>query len=71
MVLLKLKEKRNIMLVYKLIKIEDNRPNVEVELSDEQLDAIFAAMSDYQDYGDEEQEVALSVQDALSELFSG
>jgi hypothetical protein len=58
------------MLVFKLVKIEDNRPNVEVELNDIQLDAIYSAMSDYQDYGDEEQEVALSVQDALSELFS-
>jgi len=58
------------MLVYKLVKIEDNRPNVEVELSDEQLDAIYSAMSDYQDYEGDEALLAVSVQDALSELFS-
>lgn len=59
------------MLVYKLVKIEDNRPNVEVELSDEQLDAIYSAMSDYQDYEDVfGGELAISVQDALSKLFS-
>ena len=58
------------MLVYKLVKIEDNRPNVEVELNDFQLDAIYSAMSDYKDYEGDEEQVAISVQDALSELFS-
>lgn len=56
------------MIVYKLTKLEVNRPEVSVELTDNQLDAIYSAMGDYQDYEGEEAEIAVSIQDALSQL---
>ena len=58
------------MLVYKLIKIESGCKDAEVILNDDQLDAIYSAMGDYKDYGDEEADIANSIQDSLSELFN-
>jgi hypothetical protein len=58
------------MLVFKLVKIESGCKDVEVILNDDQLDSIYRAMSDYKDYGDEEADIANSIQDALSELFN-
>jgi hypothetical protein len=57
------------MIVFKLVKVEVNKPEVSVELTDNELDAIYSAMSDYSDYGDEEEDTALSVQDKISQLF--
>lgn len=39
-----------------------------VELTEAELDAIFEAMGDYQDYGDEETMLADSIRDKLFEL---
>jgi hypothetical protein len=57
------------MIVFKLVKVEVNQPEVSVELTDNELDAIYSAMSDYRDYGDDEEDTALSVQDKISKLF--
>jgi hypothetical protein len=57
------------MIIFKLVKVEVNKPEVSVELTDNELDAIYSAMSDYRDYGDEEQDTALSIQDKISQLF--
>lgn len=37
----------------------------EVELTEDELDGIFAALGDYQDYGDEEAELSESIRDKL------
>ena len=42
-----------------------NITNKQPEFSDDELDAIYSAMSDYQDYGDEESEIANSVKEKL------
>lgn len=57
------------MIVFKLVKIEVNKPEVSVELTDNELDAIYSAMSDYRDYGDDEEDTALSIQEKISKLF--
>jgi hypothetical protein len=57
------------MIIFKLVKVEVNKPEVSVELTDNELDAIYSAMSDYRDYGDDEEDTALSVQDKISQLF--
>ena len=46
----------------RILNITDKQP----EFSDDELDAIYSAMSDYQDYGDEESELADSVKEKLS-----
>ena len=45
----------------RILNITDKQP----EFSDDELDAIYSAMSDYQDYGDEESEIANSVKEKL------
>jgi len=57
------------MIIFKLVKVEVNKPEVSVELTDNELDAIYSAMSDYRDYGDDEEDTALSIQDKISQLF--
>jgi hypothetical protein len=57
------------MIVFKLVKVEVNQPEVSVELTDNELDAIYSAMSDYRDYGDDEEDTAISIQDKISQLF--
>lgn len=46
----------------RILNITDKQP----EFSDDELDAIYRAMEDYQDYGDEESEIADSVKEKLS-----
>jgi uncharacterized membrane-anchored protein len=61
------------MIVFKLVKVEVNQPEVaevSVELTDNELDAIYSAMSDYRDYGDDEEDTAISIQEKISKLFS-
>jgi hypothetical protein len=48
-----------------MIILKNTETNKEVELTDDELDAIYCAMGDYQDYGDEEQEIAMSIRDKL------
>ena len=45
----------------RILNITDKQP----EFSDDELDAIYSAMSDYQDYGDEESKIANSVKEKL------
>lgn len=45
----------------RILNITDKQP----EFSDDETDAIYSAMSDYQDYGDEESEIANSVKEKL------
>jgi hypothetical protein len=40
----------------------------EVELTEENMDAIFAALGDYQDYGDAEAEEAETIRDKLYQI---
>jgi hypothetical protein len=50
---------------YQLVKILENGEKHVVELTEDEIDAIYRAMGDYQDYGDEEQEIADSIRDKL------
>jgi hypothetical protein len=45
----------------RILNITDKQP----EFSDDEIDAIYSAMGDYQDYGDEESEIATSVREKL------
>jgi hypothetical protein len=38
--------------------------------SEEELDAIYDAMADYQDHGETEAEIAMNVQSKLTEIFA-
>ena len=53
------------MITYKLIRIEENEPEITTEFTENEIDAIYAAMGDYQDYGDEEAELAESIRGKL------
>jgi hypothetical protein len=53
-------------MTYKLIYTEANQPERTVILTDEEVDAIYSAMGDYADYGDEETELANSIRNKLS-----
>jgi hypothetical protein len=53
-------------MTYKLIYTEANQPERTVILTDEEVDAIYSAMGDYSDYGDEETELANSIRNKLS-----
>ena len=56
--------------IYKLTKIEPNRPEVSVELSDIEVESIYEAMDLFIDWDDTSEHYALSVQDKISELNS-
>ena len=38
--------------------------------TDEEIDAIYDAMADFQDHGENEAEIAMSVQSKLTEIFA-
>jgi len=46
----------------RILNITDKQP----EFSDAEIDAIYCAMGDYQDYGDEESALADSIREKLS-----
>lgn len=48
---------------------EDIRNTVRAYFTDEQWDAIYGAMEDYQDYGNEEAEMSYEIQSKISLLF--
>jgi hypothetical protein len=58
------------MTVYKVLRFEhgSNIPAAEVEFTEAEMDAIYSAMGDYQDYGDEEQEISSDIRTKLAEL---
>jgi hypothetical protein len=58
------------MAVYKVLRFENgsNIPVAEVEFTEAEVDAIYSAMGDYQDYGDEEQEISSDIRTKLAEL---
>ena len=51
-----------------MILLQNTETGRSIELTDSELDAIYSAMSDYQDYGDEEQEIASSIRDKIFEV---
>jgi hypothetical protein len=42
-----------------------------VELTEDEVDAIYSAMDDYRHYGDTEEELAFSTQDKISTICTG
>jgi len=48
---------------------EDFRDTVKAYFTDDEWDAIYSAMADYQDYGEEETEMSYSVQSKITLLF--
>ena len=53
------------MITYKLIRIEENEPEITTEFTENEIAAIYDAMGDYQDYGDDEFELAESIRGKL------
>ena len=53
------------MIKYKLIRIEENQPEITTEFTENEIAAIYDAMGDYQDYGDDEAELAESIRSKL------
>jgi hypothetical protein len=51
-----------------MIVLKNTVTGKQIELTDDELDAIYSAMSDYQDYGDEESELSGNVQSKLYQL---
>jgi|688.fasta_scaffold970367_1 hypothetical protein len=51
-----------------MILLQNTETGRSIELTDSELDAIYSAMSDYQDYGDEESELSGNVQSKLYQL---
>jgi len=51
-----------------MILLQNTENGRSIELSDSDIDAIYTAMGDYQDYGDEEQEIASSIRDKIFEV---
>ena len=58
------------MAVYKVLRFENgsNAPVAQVEFTEAEVDAIYSAMGDYQDYGDEEQEISSDIRGKLADL---
>jgi K+/H+ antiporter YhaU regulatory subunit KhtT len=52
-----------------MILLQNTEINKKIELTDDEIEAIHCAMGDYQDYGDEEQEIASSIRDKLFLIF--
>ena len=52
-----------------MILLKNTEINKKIELTEEELEAIHCAMGDYQDYGDEEQEIASSIKNKLFLIF--
>jgi len=51
-----------------MILLQNTENGRSIELTEEELEAIHCAMGDYQDYGDEEQEIASSIRDKIFEV---
>ena len=51
-----------------MILLQNTENGRSIELSDSDIDAIYTAMGDYQDYGDEESELSGNVQSKLYQL---
>jgi len=56
------------MTVFKLIKIEENKPESTITLSDIDMDIIYNALNEYQDNDEVD---AISIMDKIYELYSG
>jgi hypothetical protein len=50
---------------YYMIVLLNKVTGKEVELTENDLDALYSALGDYQDYGDEEAELSESIRDKL------
>mgnify|MGYP003704504593 CR=1 FL=1 len=48
-----------------MIVLKNTETGKEIELTEDEVEAIYSAMGDYQDYGDEESEIANSVREKL------
>jgi hypothetical protein len=51
-----------------MILLQNTETGRSIELTIDELEAIHCAMGDYQDYGDEEQEIASSIRDKIFEV---
>ena len=50
-----------------MIVLKNTETGKEIQLTTDELDAIYSAMGDYQDYGDEESDIASSIIEKISE----
>ena len=51
-----------------MILLQNTETGRSIELTDDELDAIYSAMSDYEHYGNEEHEIADSICAKLSDI---
>lgn len=54
--------------MYILTKVSEDGVESKVTLTSDEVDAIYSAMGDYQDYGDTEEELADSIRDKIMDL---
>lgn len=52
-----------------MIILQNTENNKSIELSDSDIDAIYSAMGDYQDYGDEEMEHSITIRDKITSVY--
>ena len=68
-VLVKLNEREKIMITYKLVRVETNKPEISVELNDADLDIIYDALSEHEVSVDNE-EVLDAIYNVGAKLYS-
>jgi len=68
-VLVKLNEREKIMITYKLVRVETNKPEISVELNDADLDIIYDALSEHEISIDDE-EVLDAIYNVGAKLYS-
>ena len=52
-----------------MILLQNTENGRSIEISDDDIDALYAAMGDYQDYGDEEMEHSITIRDKLTSIY--
>ena len=52
-----------------MILLQNTETGRSIELSDSDIDAIYTAMGDYQDYGDDEMEESLAIREKIHSIY--
>jgi len=52
-----------------MILLQNTENGRSIELSDSDIDAIYTAMGDYQDYGDDEMEESITIREKIHSIY--
>lgn len=52
-----------------MIILQNTENGKTIELTDDDTNAIYEALGDYQDYGDEEMEQSISIRDKITSIY--